>query len=146
MSSPDTNASKTTRPYVSGLGLLRDAGLRPTRQRLALANLLFSGRDRHVTAETLHGEALAKGEKVSLATVYNTLNQFTEAGLLKQVVVDPHRVYFDTNTSVHHHYYFSDDNRLQDIDQDKVTFAALPDAPNGTRMERIEVIFHLRNR
>src|SRR5262245_10510321 len=95
---------------------LRTAGLRPTRQRMALAQLLFTDKDRHVTAETLHGEAVAAGESVSLATVYNTLHQFTEAGLLRQVVVDGSRTYFDTNTGDHHHFYREDDGLLIDID------------------------------
>src|ERR1700689_4148443 len=95
--------------------LLKQAGLRPTRQRLALAGLLFDGNDRHVTAEQLHGEAQSAAIKVSLATIYNTLHQFTEAGLLREVVVEPGRSYFDTNTTDHHHFYCAKDAHLRDI-------------------------------
>src|SRR5438874_5167375 len=92
---------------------LRRAGLRPTRQRLALARLLFEGGDRHVTAEGLHGEALGGHIRVSLATVYNTLHQFTEAGLLREVVVEPGRSYFDTNIDDHHHFFSEPAGTLQ---------------------------------
>src|ERR1700722_15326672 len=84
---------------------LRAVGLRPTRQRIALARLLFDGGDRHITAEQLHGEALGAVIRVSLATVYNTLHQFTDAGLLREVVVEPGRSYFDSNTTDHHHFF-----------------------------------------
>ena len=90
---------------------LRTAGLRPTRQRVELAGLLFKGRDRHVTAESLHDEVASAGMKVSLATVYNTLHQFTEAGLLRQVVVDAARGYFDTNTGDHQHFFLEEEGR-----------------------------------
>ncbi len=103
------------RPYTQVLERLRAAGLRPTRQRLALARLLFDGGDRHVTAEILHGEALDAAIRVSLATVYNTLHQFTAAGLLLEIVVDSQRSYFDTNISDHHHFFFESSGRLDDI-------------------------------
>src|ERR1041385_2015846 len=99
---------------------LRQAGLRPTRQRAALAALLFTGPARHVTAEALHEEAQKAGETVSLATVYNTLHQFTEAGLLRQVTVDGSRTWFDTNTHEHHHFFREDDGQLIDIATDDI--------------------------
>jgi Fur family iron response transcriptional regulator len=111
---------------------------------LALAKLLFDGGDRHVTAEQLHGEALSARVRVSLATVYNTLHQFVTAGLLREVVVDPGRSYFDTNSDDHHHFYFTDSGRLQDIPSDSVTVADLPDAPAGTAVDRVDVIIRLR--
>jgi Fur family iron response transcriptional regulator len=119
---------------------LRQAGLRPTRQRIALAKLLFDVGDRHVTAEDLHGEATGNHVRVSLATVYNTLHQFTGAGLLRQVVVDSGRSYFDTNTSDHHHFFFEDTGRLKDIPGDAVTVSTLPAPPKGGRIRRVEVI------
>src|SRR3989344_5255926 len=97
---------ESIRPYTQVLDRLRTAGLRPTRQRLALAKLLFEGGDRHVTAEMLHAEAQTAAIRVSLATVYNTLHQFTAAGLLREIVVDSQRSYFDTNMTDHHHFYF----------------------------------------
>ena len=100
--------------------LLRDAGLRPTRQRRSLAQQLFSGNDRHVTAEQLHSESLGQGISVSLATVYNTLHQFTTAGLLRELVVDAGRSYFDTNISAHHHLYFEDSGKLLDVSGDNI--------------------------
>ncbi|HWK45363.1 MAG TPA: Fur family transcriptional regulator [Stellaceae bacterium] len=124
-------------------GLLRDAGLRPTRQRLALGALLFDGGDRHVTAEQLHGTALERLIPVSLATVYNTLHQFTAAGLLREVVVEPGRSYFDTNTSDHHHFYVEGQGNLLDIPGSHVTVGDLPSPPDGMVVSRVEVIIRL---
>jgi Fur family iron response transcriptional regulator len=123
--------------------VLKRAGLRPTRQRLALAGLLFDGQDRHVTAEQLHGEAQAASIKVSLATIYNTLHQFTEAGLLREVVVEPGRSYFDTNTSDHHHFYCDGDGRLEDIPGHSISLACLPVPPEGMSISRVEVIIRI---
>jgi len=124
---------------------LRAAGLRPTRQRLALGALLFGGgADRHVTAEELHGEAVSQGTRVSLATVYNTLNQFTAAGLLREVMVGPGRLYFDTNIGDHHHFYVEGDGTLLDIPADKVSIARLPAAPAGMSVERVDVVVRVR--
>src|SRR3546814_13718253 len=106
------------RPYSALVQRLKAAGLRPTRQRLALAKLLFEapgGCDRHMTAEQLHAEAVADNVRVSLATIYNSLHQFTEAGLLREVVVESGRSYFDTNVTDHHHFYYEGSGRLQDI-------------------------------
>ena len=119
---------------------LRTVGLRPTRQRIALARLLFDGGDRHVTAEQLHGEALAAAIRVSLATVYNTLHQFTTAGLLREVVVEPGRSYFDTNTDDHHHFFCEPNGVLQDIPGQGVVISGLPLPPAGTEIRRVEVI------
>src|SRR6185437_12245903 len=100
---------------------VRDAGLRPTRQRVALADLLFAKGDRHLSAEELHEEALAAGVPVSLATVYNALHQFTQAGMLRILAVEGAKTYFDTNTSDHHHFYIEGENRIFDIDSGPVT-------------------------
>ena len=123
---------------------LRAAGLRPTRQRLALARLLFDGGDRHVTAEHLHGEAEARAIRVSLATVYNTLHQFTEAGLLREVVVEPGRSYFDTNVSDHHHFFCKSTGHLQDIPGELVMVGQLPQPPEGAEIRRVDVIIRIR--
>jgi Fur family iron response transcriptional regulator len=126
------------------LGRLRSAGLRPTRQRQALARLLFEGGDRHVTAEQLHGEALADAVRVSLATVYNTLHQFTGAGLLREVVVEPGRSYFDTNVADHHHFFCETTGKLQDIPGESVVVGALPQPPSGAEISRVDVIIRIR--
>ncbi|HZK91469.1 MAG TPA: Fur family transcriptional regulator [Stellaceae bacterium] len=126
------------------LSRLRTAGLRPTRQRLALARLLFDADDRHVTAEQLHGEATAASIRVSLATVYNTLHQFTTAGLLREVVVEPGRSYFDTNIDDHHHFFCESTGMLLDIPGTAVTVGALPCAPAGTEISRVDVIIRVR--
>src|SRR5512134_586576 len=105
----------TSRPFSRVIDLLRRADLRPTRQRLALAKLLFENGHRHVTAESLHEEALDKNFDVSLATVYNTLHQFVAAGLLREIFVDASRSYFDTNTVEHHHLFFEPSGKLEDI-------------------------------
>ena len=123
---------------------LRGAGLRPTRQRIALARLLFGGEDRHVSAELLHGEAVAAAIPVSLATVYNALHQFTAAGLLREVVVEPGRSYFDTNNHDHHHFFCETTGRLQDIPGTAVSVSQLPQAPDGTEISRVDVIIRVR--
>jgi len=123
---------------------LRRAGLRPTRQRMALAQLLFHAGDRHVSAEALHAEAQAARVPVSLATVYNTLNQFTGAGLLREVAIEGNRSYFDTNTSNHFHYFLEDKGQLVDIGSEHVEVTGLPALPQGTRIDRIDVIVRLR--
>ena len=128
------------RPYSRVLDRLRSAELRPTRQRLALARLLFENGDRHVTAERLHEEALSVDVRVSLATVYNTLHQFTSAGLLREIVVDGTRSYFDTNTNDHHHFYFEGNGRLEDIPADRISVSDLPAPPTGTTISRVDVI------
>ena len=129
--------------YQGPLDLLRAHGLRPTRQRVDLARLLFTGCDRHVTAEQLFAEASAAGAQVSLATVYNTLNQFTAAGLLREVVVQPGRSYFDTNCSDHHHFFHERRGQLVDIDGAGVAVVNLPAAPAGSRVARVDVIVRL---
>ncbi|MGD9614339.1 MAG: iron response transcriptional regulator IrrA [Alphaproteobacteria bacterium] len=123
---------------------LRAAGLRPTRQRLALARLLFDSGDRHVTAEHLHGQAEARSIRVSLATVYNTLHQFTAAGLLREVVVEPGRSYFDTNVSDHHHFFCESTGQLQDIPGELVMVGELPQPPEGAEIRRVDVIIRIR--
>jgi Fur family iron response transcriptional regulator len=125
---------------------LRKAGLRPTRQRLALAALLFAHGDRHVTAESLHEEAVSSGVAVSLATVYNTMHQFTAVGLLREVTVDGTRTYFDTNTDDHHHFYCEDDGTLMDIDGAAIEVAGVPAPPHGAKVERVDVIVRLKRR
>jgi len=123
---------------------LRAARLRPTRQRVALARLLFDGCDRHVTAEVLHEEAIARKVPVSLATVYNTLHQFTEVGLLRQVAVDGSKTYFDTNASDHHHFFVEGENALVDIPGNDVIVDKMPIAPDGYEVARIDVVVRLR--
>jgi Fur family iron response transcriptional regulator len=123
---------------------LRGVGLRPTRQRLDLARLLFEGGNRHFTAEQLHGEAQAASIGVSLATVYNTLHQFTDAGLLREVVAEPGRSYFDTNIADHHHFFWEQSGELQDIPGEEVVVSGLPLPPAGTEIRCVEVIVRVR--
>ncbi|MEE8270797.1 MAG: Fur family transcriptional regulator [Alphaproteobacteria bacterium] len=134
---------KRGRPYSQALDLLHDAGLRPTRQRLALARLLFDGGDRHVTAEQLHAEAMAARISVSLATVYNTLHQYTGAGLLREVVVEPGRSYFDTNTAEHHHFFHQKRGELMDIAGGAIIVENLPPPPAGAKVARVDVVVRL---
>lgn len=123
--------------------VLKSAGLRPTRQRLALGGLLFAGEDRHVTAEQLHAEVSALGEHVSLATVYNTLHQFRRAGLLRELAVDGSKAYFDTNTSNHNHFLMEDSGELMDISSDTIEVTGLPTPPDGMKIAHIDVIVRL---
>lgn len=125
-------------------GRLRLAGLRPTRQRLSLAQILFGSGDRHVSAEALHQEALAANINVSLATVYNTLNQFKAAGLLREVAFEGDRSFFDTNTSNHFHYYLEETGGLVDIGTETLEVTGLPALPDGTEIDRIDIIVRLR--
>ena len=123
---------------------LRLAGLRPTRQRRSLALMLFGAGDRHVSAESLHQEALVAGIDVSLATVYNTLNQFKAAGLLREVAFEGDRNFFDTNTSNHFHYYLEDTGSLVDIGTEFLEVKGLPELPAGVEIGRIDIIVRLR--
>ena len=123
---------------------LRHAGLRPTRQRVELAGLLFKDCDRHVTAENLHDEVTRAGVKVSLATVYNTLHQFTEAGLLRQVIVDAARSYFDTNTGDHQHFFLEKEGLLIDIPGESIAVAGVPTPPPGLSVDRVDIVVRVR--
>ena len=132
-----------TGPYSAHIDRLKAAGLRPTKQRLALAKLLFGEGDRHTTAEQLHMQAMGAQVGVSLATVYNTLHQFTDAGLLREVVVEPGRSYFDTNVSDHHHFFVEGKGELMDIPGDAVKIEALPAAPDGTSVRQVDIIIRV---
>jgi Fur family iron response transcriptional regulator len=133
------------RPYTQIIESLRSVGLRPTRQRLALTKLLFDGKDRHVTAEMLHGEALAAGVSVSLATVYNSLHQLNKAGLLREIVVEVGRSYFDTNILPHHHIFNEDTRELTDIAANQIHLTGLPEIADGQEINRIDVILRVKN-
>jgi Fur family iron response transcriptional regulator len=122
---------------------LAGAGLRPTRQRLELASLVFGKGERHISAESLHEEAITAKVSVSLATVYNTLRHFTDRGLLREVLVAPGKVYFDTNAGDHHHFFFEGSGELIDIPADHVTLSKLPPTPAGTELSRVDVIIRL---
>ena len=128
------------RPFTHVIKLLHNAGLRPTRQRMALARLLFDEDNRHVTAEDLHRDAKKANIPVSLATVYNTLHQFTSAGLLREMVVEPGRAYFDTNLTSHHHFFFEDTGKIEDIPDNQVSVSQLPKIPKGTALNRVDVV------
>ena len=123
--------------------ILRSADLRPTRQRVALGRRLFTGGDRHVTAEALHEEVTASGERISLATVYNTLHQFERAGLIRELAIDGSKTYFDTNTSNHNHFFIESEGRLLDIPASAVRVDGLPEPPEGTRISHIDVVVRL---
>jgi len=128
-----------------GATWLAGAGLRPTRQRVALAGLLVGdGRDRHVTAESLFYAAAKTSEKVSLATVYNTLRAFCDAGLLREITVDGSKSYFDTNMTDHPHFYWEDENRLSDAPADQLVIAQVPNAPAGAEIASVDVVIRLR--
>lgn len=123
---------------------LRRAGLRPTRQRMALADLLFAKGDRHLTVEELHEEAVGAGVPVSLATVYNTLHQFTEAGMLRVLAVESAKTYFDTNVSDHHHFFVEGRNEVLDIPVSNISIGNLPLPPEGMEIAHVDVVIRLR--
>jgi Fur family iron response transcriptional regulator len=145
-------ASATARSALTGCpwhdvkSMLRDVGLRPTRQRMALGWILFGKGDRHITAEMLYEEATKAKVPVSLATIYNTLHQFTEVGLLRQVAVEGSKAYFDTNASEHHHFFVEDANQLVDIPGAEVIVDKMPTAPEGYEISRIDVVVRLRKK
>ena len=131
----------------TGTRWLATAGLRPTRQRVVLASLLVGdGQDRHVTAESLFDAAKDGGDSVSLATVYNTLRAFCDAGLLQEVTVDGSRSYFDTNTHDHPHFFWEDEARLTDAPSDQLVIAQLPNAPEGAEIASVDVVIRLRRK
>ncbi len=138
----DTHAPTVTRPEIRSM--LRQSGLRPTRQRMALAEILFAHGNRHISAESLHDEATMQRVPVSLATIYNTLHQFTEAGLLREVAVDGSKTYFDTNTGEHHHFFVEDDNEVLDIPEDQIGVGRVPEPPAGYEIVRVDVVVRLR--
>jgi Fur family iron response transcriptional regulator len=131
-------------PWHDVKSMLRSVGLRPTRQRMSLGWLLFGKGDRHLTAEMLYEEATRAKVPVSLATIYNTLHQFTEVGLLRQVAVDGSKAYFDTNATEHHHFFVEEANELVDIPGADVIVDKMPTAPEGYEVSRIDVVVRLR--
>lgn len=145
--------TKTSRPILPGHGCpvsdvrekLRKVGLRPTRQRVSLAWILFGKGNRHITAEMLYEEALTARVPVSLATIYNTLHQFTEAGLLRQLMVDGAKSYFDTNPQEHHHFFIEDDQTLIDLPPKIIDSLSLA-APDGYDITNIEMIIRIKKK
>jgi Fur family transcriptional regulator, iron response regulator len=133
-------------PWHDVKALLRQVGLRPTRQRMALGWMLFGKGDRHLTAEMLYEEATRAKVPVSLATVYNTLHQFTDVGLLRQIAVDGSKTYFDTNVSTHHHFFIEDNNAVLDIPEADVVVGKAPTPPEGYEVARIDVVVRLRKK
>jgi Fur family iron response transcriptional regulator len=133
-------------PWHDVKSMLREVGLRPTRQRMALGWILFAKGDRHLTAEMLYEEATKAKVPVSLATVYNTLHQFTDVGLLRQVAVDGSKTYFDTNVSDHHHFFVEGENELVDIPSTDVIVGNTPDAPEGYEVARVDIVVRLRRK
>ncbi|RFC62111.1 transcriptional repressor [Fulvimarina endophytica] len=125
---------------------LRSVGLRPTRQRVALCNLMFGRGDRHLSAEDLHAEAQQAGESVSLATVYNTLHQFTDAGLVRPLSAEGQRTYFDTNISDHHHFFIEEDGEMVDIPAGSLDLGQLPEPPAGMEIVNVDVVVRLRRK
>jgi Fur family iron response transcriptional regulator len=133
-------------PWHDVKAMLREVGLRPTRQRMALGWMLFGKGDRHITAEMLYEEATRAKVPVSLATVYNTLHQFTDVGLLRQVAVDGSKTYFDTNATQHHHFFVEGENALLDIANSDVVVGKMPTPPDGYEIARIDVVVRLRRK
>lgn len=135
----------TAQTQERGTSWLAGAGLRPTRQRVALAELLVGdGKDRHVTAESLHEASKLHGESVSLATVYNTLRAFSEVGLIREIMVDGSKSYFDTRVDDHPHFFWEDEGHLTDAPKEQLEISALPDAPAGTEISKVDVVIRVR--
>jgi Fur family iron response transcriptional regulator len=139
-------AELTGCPWHDVKAMLREVGLRPTRQRMALGWILFGKGDRHISAEMLYEEATRAKVPVSLATVYNTLHQFTDVGLLRQVAVDGSKAYFDTNASDHHHFFVEGEETVLDIPDADAIVGKMPVAPVGYEIARIDVVVRLRKK
>jgi Fur family transcriptional regulator, iron response regulator len=139
-------ADLTGCPWHDVKAMLREVKLRPTRQRMALGWILFAKGDRHLTAEMLYEEATRAKVPVSLATVYNTLHQFTDVGLLRQVAVDGSKSYFDTNVSDHHHFFVEGEESLVDIPDTEVVLGKAPLAPEGFEVARVDVVVRLKRK
>jgi Fur family iron response transcriptional regulator len=146
VASAASRSALTGCPWHDVKTMLREVGLRPTRQRMALGWMLFGKGDRHVTAEMLYEEAVKARVPVSLATIYNTLHQFTGVGLLRQVAVDGSKTYFDTNVSPHHHFFIESENDLVDIPHSEVVVGRTPTPPEGYEVARIDVVVRLRRK
>ena len=129
-----------------GIDVLRQAGLRPTRQRLMLGALLFSNGGCHVTADKIYNAAVEANMPISRATVYNTLNQFTDAGLLRQIGVDGSKSFFDTNPTTHHHFFVDQEDRLFDVPEPGVLIETLPEPLPGYEISAVDVVVHLRRK
>lgn len=123
--------------------VLKQAGLRPTRQRMALGQLLFLDHHRHVTPDSLYEESRLAGETLSVATVYNTLNQFAEAGLIRKISLNGERTYFDTETGDHTHFYIAAEDRLIDIPLQSISVGPLPAPPAGYRISKVDIMIQL---
>ncbi|MCA1405734.1 transcriptional repressor [Ensifer sp. IC3342] len=136
----------TKAPQMCSQERLRNSGLRPTRQRVALADLIFAKGDRHLTVEELHEEAVEAGVPVSLATVYNTLHQFTEAGMIRVLAVESAKTYFDTNVSDHHHFFVEGQNEVLDIPVSNIQIDNLPEPPEGMEISHVDVVIRLRRK
>jgi Fur family iron response transcriptional regulator len=133
--------------HANGTRWLEEAGVRPTRQRVTLASLLVGdGKHRHVTAESLFDAAKNQSDSVSLATVYNTLRAFCDAGLLQEVMVDGTKSYFDTNTHDHPHFFWEDDGTLTDAPAEQLVITGLPEAPAGAEITSVDVVIRLRRK
>lgn len=141
-----SNAHGSSRDLSNLKATLSGAGLRPTRQRVSLAELLFARGDRHLAAEDLHREAVDAGIAVSLATVYNTLHQFNDAGLLRVLAVEGARTYFDTNTSDHHHFFIEETNEVMDMPTDALSVSNLPAPPEGMEIANVDIVVRLRRK
>ena len=126
--------------------MLREAGLRPTRQRAVLTQLLFARGDRHLTAEMLHNEAAQSGQQVSLATVYNTLNVFAKMGMLREIGVDGSTTYFDTKTGDHHHFFIEEKREIRDIPMSQIRIGRMASIPEGYEISRVDLVVRLRKR
>lgn len=140
-------ADITNTAMQTGASWLSGGQVRPTRQRLSLASLLVGdGCDRHVTAEGLFMAAKERGESVSLATVYNTLRAFCDAGLMNEITVDGQKSYFDTCTDDHPHFFWEDTQDLSDAPASELEISRLPAAPEGAEIARVDVIIRVRRR
>ena len=127
------------------VSLLQEYKIQPTQQRLQIAQIMFA-RAQHLSADQVLKQVNVEDSSVSKATVYNTLGLFAREGLIREVFIDPNRVFYDSNTQPHHHFFNTDTGVLSDIDSEQVMVSALPELPEGTEAEAVEVIVRVRNK
>jgi Fur family iron response transcriptional regulator len=125
--------------------MLRRHGISPTHQRIEIAYALFA-RGEHLSADQILATVNNRHSETSKATVYNTLNLFLEKKLIREVIVDPHKVFYDPNTNAHHHIYNLETGELTDIDASQIEIAGLPQPPEGMVTDGVDIIVRVRSR
>ena len=125
---------------------LKKFGIKITKQRMEIASILFDGEFKHFSADDLYNLTEKKNLQISLATIYNTLKEFSNLGLIKEIIIDPNRIWYDTCVKNHYHFYNSATNKLIDIPEAQIKVSKLPSIPKGHKIEQMNVVIHLQRK